>query len=658
MDSIAPAYDSTINIYIQFLRLFKIISLYLQLPFDKSYDMSDQETISPIQDETRNEMTAPAVQTEENTVEITAEQEVTAESEVIGEEAAEQVLTQPKSVDEVIARLQEIVSDPTNSPRQELDMLKQSFYRYVKIIQENELQEFLDNGGKAEEYSPMPLPVEEQYKKLMNIIREKRAAAQEALDAFRKENYTRKLALLDRFKELIEKSNTETTSYNDFRAILQEWKDIKEVPADKATELWKSFQQYAEQFYDIQKINAEFREYDFRKNLEAKIRLCEQAEALAEEPDIIQAFHKLQKLHQDYREIGPVAKESREEVWNRFKAASTIINRKHQQHFDGLKQKEQENLDQKTVICEIIEGIDYTALVKYQDWNDKTQEIISLQEKWKGIGRAPQKHNTKIFERFRSACDQFFSKKAEFFKQAKDDMGQNLEKKLKLCEQVEAIKDSTEWKATAEKIAALRQEWKEIGPTAKKYSANIWKRFNDACDAFFENRNNTLSSQRSEESANLKAKKEILEKLSTYDPSSLTEEDENNIRDLMAQWNSIGHVPFKHKDAISQEFRRLRDILSSTVNLRDSNRFQSGSRGSKGDSASPLDKLIRQYEALKSEIQTYENNLGFLSTSSKSGNKLVDSIQEKIEELKKEAAEMLARIKTQQNAEKKEESEK
>lgn len=658
MDSIAPAYDSTINIYIQFLRLFKIISLYLQLPFDKSYDMSDQETISPIQDETRNEMTAPAVQTEENTVEITAEQKVTAESEVIGEEAAEQVLTQPKSVDEVIARLQEIVSDPTNSPRQELDMLKQSFYRYVKIIQENELQEFLDNGGKAEEYSPMPLPVEEQYKKLMNIIREKRAAAQEALDAFRKENYTRKLALLDRFKELIEKSNTETTSYNDFRAILQEWKDIKEVPADKATELWKSFQQYAEQFYDIQKINAEFREYDFRKNLEAKIRLCEQAEALAEEPDIIQAFHKLQKLHQDYREIGPVAKESREEVWNRFKAASTIINRKHQQHFDGLKQKEQENLDQKTVICEIIEGIDYTALVKYQDWNDKTQEIISLQEKWKGIGRAPQKHNTKIFERFRSACDQFFSKKAEFFKQAKDDMGQNLEKKLKLCEQVEAIKDSTEWKATAEKIAALRQEWKEIGPTAKKYSANIWKRFNDACDAFFENRNNTLSSQRSEESANLKAKKEILEKLSTYDPSSLTEEDENNIRDLMAQWNSIGHVPFKHKDAISQEFRRLRDILSSTVNLRDSNRFQSGSRGSKGDSASPLDKLIRQYEALKSEIQTYENNLGFLSTSSKSGNKLVDSIQEKIEKLKKEAAEMLARIKTQQNAEKKEESEK
>lgn len=606
--------------------------------------MSDQETMSPNQDELQEEMTAAAQQVAENTAEIAAPEAESMENcEVEVEEAPS--FTLPKSIDEIITRLQQIVEDPTNVPRQELDALKQSFYRFAKNEQEAELQKFVQDGGAEADFNPMPNPSEEQFKKLMNIIREKRAAAQEALDAFRQENYTRKLAILDRFKSLIEKSNTESTSYNDFREILQEWKEIKEVPADKANELWKQFQQYAEQFYDIQKLNAEFREYDFKKNLDAKIKLCEQAEALADEPDAISAFHQLQKLHQEYREIGPVAKESREEVWNRFKAASTIINRRHQQHFDELKKKEQENLDQKVVICEIIEGIDYTALVKYQDWNDKTQEIIALQEKWKGIGRAPQKSNTKIFERFRSACDKFFNSKAEFFKQTKEDMGQNLEKKIKLCEQVEALKDSTEWKATAEKIAALREEWKQIGPVAKKFSANVWKRFNDACDTFFDKRNNTLSSQRSAESANLKAKKDILEKLSSYDPSTLSEEDTARIQELIDEWNNIGHVPFKHKDAIIQEFRRLRDILSSSVNIRD--RRPGGGRGQKADNASPLEKLTRQYESLKAEIQTYENNLGFLNAASKTGGKLVDEIQTKIEKLKSEAAEMLAQIKAQ-----------
>lgn len=611
--------------------------------------MSDQETVNPVQDELKNEMTADALQAAEDTVESAVEQPVETESEADGTEEAP-IIQQPRSIDEVIARLQEIVNDPTNSPRQELDMLKQCFYRYAKAAQDAALQEFIDGGGSEQDFTPMPDPAEEQYRKLMNIIREKRAAAQEALEAFRQENYKRKLDILERFKTLIEKSNTETTSYNDFRALLQEWKDIKEVPADKASELWKSFQQYAEQFYDIQKLNAEFREYDFKKNLEAKIRLCEQAEALAAEPDVISAFHQLQKPHQEYREIGPVAKESREEVWNRFKAASTIINRNHQQHFDELKKNEQENLDQKTVICEVIESIDYSTLTRYQDWNEKTKEIIALQEKWRGIGRAPQKHNTKIFERFRAACDQFFNNKAEFFKQSKEGMGQNLEKKTSLCEQVEALKDSTEWKATAEKISALREEWKQIGPVAKKYSANIWKRFNDACDAFFEKRNSTLNSQRSEESANLKAKKEILEKLSSFDPSTLSEDDEREIRELMAQWNSIGHVPFKMKDAIAQEYRRLRDIISTTVDLRDNGHRQNG-RNFRSESASPADKLARQYEALKAEIHTYENNLGFLSAASKKGGELVDSIQEKILKLKQEASEMLAQIKSM-NAEK------
>ncbi len=617
--------------------------------------MDDQKTVNPEQDELQNEMTAAAPQAAEDTVEITATEEMDqAESISEPEQEAPQIKV-PASMEEVITRLQEILGDPTNSPRQELDLLKQTFYRLLKGKQEQQLQEFVQNGGAAEEFKPEPDELEEQYKKLMNIIREKRAAAQEALEAFRKENYKRKLDILERFKALIEKSNTEPTSYNDFRTLLQEWKDIKEVPADKAAELWKSFQQYAEQYYDIQKLNAEFREYDFKKNLEAKIKLCEQAEKLAEDSDPISAFHQLQKLHQEYREIGPVAKESREEVWNRFKAASTVVNRRHQQHFDEIKKQEQDNLDQKTVICEIVEGIDTSTLTKYQDWNDKTQEIIALQNKWKGIGRAPQKANTKIFERFRTACDNFFNSKAEFFKQAKEGMGDNLEKKLKLCEQVEALKETTEWKATAEKIAALRQEWKEIGPVAKKYSNNIWKRFNDACDAFFEKRNSTLNSQRTEENANLKAKKEILEKLRQYDPSTLTEDDTRDIQQLISQWNSIGHVPFKLKDSISKEFKRIYDILSSTVNLREGGRFGgAGQRGQRGNdnAASPREKLQRQYEALKSEIQTYENNLGFLNTSSKSGNSLIDSIQEKIEKLKEDAADLLRQIKEHDAAEK------
>lgn len=608
--------------------------------------MDDQKTAIPSQDELQNEMTAAVEQTAEDTAASTAlEETVQAESETTEEE----IRKMPQSIDEVIARLQEIVEDPTNSPRQELEQLKQTFYRLLKTRQENKLQDFVQEGGNAEDFKPEQDPQEEQYKKLMNIIREKRAAAQEALDAFRKENYTRKVEILERFKALIEKSNTEATSYNDFKAILQEWKEIKEVPADKAAELWKQFQQYAEQFYDIQKLNAEFREYDFKKNLEAKIRLCEQAEALAENNDPVASFHQLQKLHQEYREIGPVAKESREEVWNRFKAASTIVNRRHQQHFDELKKQEQDNLDQKTVICEIVEGIDCSTLTKYQDWNEKTEQIIALQTKWRSIGRAPQKSNTKIFERFRTACDEFFSKKAEFFKQAKDGMGQNLEKKISLCEQVEALKDSTEWKATAEKIAALREEWKNIGPVAKKYSNNIWNRFNAACDAFFEKRNSTLNSQRSEENANLKAKKEILEKLRAYDPSTVTEEDTKDIQELISEWNSIGHVPFKLKDGIAKEFKRIYDILSSTLNLREGSRFSGNNRSQRGTSGnmSLREKLQRQYENLKSEIQTYENNLGFLNASSKSGNSLVDSIQEKISNLKEEAAELLRQIKEQ-----------
>ena len=561
--------------------------------------------------------------------------------EPIQEETTE-VVASAATREEIIARLQEMVSDISLAKRQELESLKQAFYKLQRAAQEEQIAAFVEGGGTAEDFKPEPDPLDEQFRKLMNIIKEKKAAAQEALEIVRKENYKKKLALLDRFKALIEKANTEGASYNEFKAILQEWKEIKEVPADKANELWKAYQQYAEQFYDIQKLNNEFREYDFKKNMEAKIAICEEAEKLADEPDIVAAFRKLQKLHQDYRETGPVSKESREEIWNRFKTASTIINKRHQQHFEELKDKEKENLDQKTVICELLEGIEYDKLTTFQSWNEKTQEVLALQKKWKDIGFAPAKQNQKIFERFRAACDTFFSHKGEFFKQAKTDMTANLEKKTALCEQAEALKDSTDWKATADKMADLQKQWREIGPVQKKYTNSIWKRFIGACDYFYEQRDKNTSSKKHEENTNLAAKKEILSKLKAFNPDNLSDDDIQAIQQLVDEWNGIGFVPFKVKDKIAAEFKAVMEPFGSVVRT---GRGRQPQRAGVRESGSPRERLQRQYEQKKSEIQTYENNLGFMNASSKTGNGFVDAIKAKIDDLKKEADELLAQIK-------------
>lgn len=561
--------------------------------------------------------------------------------EPVEEEIQEATVT-ATTREEIIARLQEMVGDISLAKRPELESLKQNFYKLQRAAQEEQIAAFVAGGGTAQDFKPEPDPLEEQFRKLMNIIKEKKAAAQEALEVVRKENYKKKLELLDRFKALIEKANTEGASYNEFKTILQEWKEIKEVPADKANELWKAYQQYAEQFYDIQKLNNEFREYDFKKNMEAKIAICEEAERLADEPDVVAAFRKLQKLHQDYRETGPVSKESREEIWNRFKTASTVINKRHQQHFEEIKDKEKENLDQKTVICELLEGIEYDKLTTFQSWNEKTQEVLALQKKWKDIGFAPAKQNQKIFERFRAACDVFFSKKGEFFKQAKTDMTANLEKKTALCEQAESLKDSTDWKATGDKMAELQKQWREIGPVQKKYTNTIWKRFIGACDYFYEQRDKNTSSKKHEENTNLAAKKEILSKLKAFNSDNLSDDDIAAIQQLVDEWNGIGFVPFKVKDKIAAEFKAVMEPFSGVVRT---GRGRQPQRGGIREVGSPREKLQRQYEQKKNEIQTYENNLGFMNASSKAGNGFVDTIKAKIEELKKEADDLLAQIK-------------
>jgi len=601
-----------------------------------------------MEEEEKKDMIEEVKQEEQTPVKVEAdvqeekdlEQESVVDEAVQEEPVSEAALTR----ESIIARLQEMVGDINIAKRPELESLKQAFYKLHRAAQEEQIAAFVAGGGTAEEFKPEPDPLEEQYRKLMNIIKEKKAAAQEALEIVRKENYKKKLALLDQFKALIEKANTEGASYNEFKALLQEWKEIKEVPADKANELWKAYQQYAEQFYDIQKLNNEFREYDFKKNMEAKIAICEEAEKLAEDPDIVGAFRKLQKLHQDYRETGPVSKESREEIWTRFKTASTVINKRHQQHFELLKEKEKENLDQKTVICELLEGIEFDKLTTFQSWNDKTQEVLALQKKWKDIGFAPAKQNQKIFERFRAACDAFFSRKGEFFKQAKTDMTANLEKKTALCEQAEALKESTDWKETADKMAELQKQWREIGPVQKKYTNSIWKRFIGACDYFYEQRDKNTSSKKREENTNLAAKKEILAKLKEFDADNLSDDDIQAIQQLVDEWNGIGFVPFKVKDKIAAQFKAAMEPFANMVSTRRGRPAQRG--GAARETGSPREKLMRQYEQKKAELQTYENNLGFMNASSKAGNGFVDAIKAKIETLKQEADDLLAQIKS------------
>ena len=578
---------------------------------------------------------------EKKTVEVS---EAITETPTEEANAEEQVETTSRltTKEEVLARMKELALNAESAGKQELDSLKQSFYKFHNAELEAAKKQFIDNGGSEEDYAPQSDAIEEEFKNVMAIIKEKRSAQMAELERQKEENLQIKLSIIEELKELVESPDDANKSYTEFKKLQQQWNETKLIPQAKVNELWKSYQLYVEKFYDILKLNNEFREYDFKKNLEIKNRLCEAAEKLADEEDVISAFHQLQKLHQEFRDTGPVAKELRDEVWNRFKAASTVVNRRHQQHFEALKEAEQHNLDQKTVICEIVESIEYDELKTFSAWENKTQEIIALQNKWKTIGFAPQKMNVKIFERFRKACDEFFQKKGEFFKSLKEGMNGNLEKKRALCEKAEALKDSTDWKATADELTKLQKEWKTVGPVAKKYSDAIWKRFISACDYFFEQKNKATSSQRSVEQENLEKKKAIIEKLTAIDETLDVEEATQQVRELMKEWNGIGHVPFKEKDKIYKQYHGRIDKLFEHFNISASNKklsnFKSSISSIQEGSPQALyrerDKLVRACENMKNELQTYENNLGFLTASSKKGNSLLTELNRKVEKLK------------------------
>ncbi|WP_300698310.1 DUF349 domain-containing protein [Bacteroides sp.] len=560
--------------------------------------------------------------------------------EVISEKPVEPV--QKLTKEDILAKLKEIAEDVENASKGDIDGLKQIFYKIHNAEQEAAKKLFVENGGVAEEFVPLADDVEEEFKNIMSVIKEKRSSLTAEQEKQKELNLQVKLSIIEELKELVESPDDANKSYTEFKKLQQQWNEIKLVPQTKVNELWKNYQLYVEKFYDLLKLNNEFREYDFKKNLEIKTHLCEAAEKLADEPDVVSAFHQLQKLHQEFRDTGPVAKELRDEIWARFKVASTNVNRRHQQHFESLKETEQNNLDQKTVICEIIEAIDYNELTNFASWESKTQEIIALQNKWKTIGFAPQKMNVKIFERFRKACDEFFHRKGDFFKTLKEGMNENLDKKRALCEKAEALKDSTDWKTTADELTKLQKEWKTIGPVAKKYSDAVWKRFISACDYFFEQKNKATSSQRSVEQENLEKKKAIVDKLASIDESMDTEEATQLVRDLMKEWNNIGHVPFKEKDKIYKSYHSQVDKLFDRFNISASNKklsnFKSSISSIQEGSPQALyrerEKLVRTLDNMKNELQTYENNLGFLTASSKKGNSLLTEINRKVEKLK------------------------
>lgn len=549
------------------------------------------------------------------------------------------------SREQIIERIKALLEMPVEEVKDEIDALKQLYYKQRK----NEIEEAhrkydeKTDGEKGEFQIPFD-SLEDTLKGLLNVFKEKKAAYIEAIEKEKEENLARKHAILDEIKGYLQDPDNIGKYYNDFKERQQAFKEIVNVPASAVSELLKNFQTYSENFYDLLKIHKELRDYDFKKNLEQKISLCEQAEALAENTDILDAFKTLQSLHEEWRGIGPVAKEMREEIWNRFKEASTVINKRHQQYFETIKATEQANEQSKIALCEEIEAIDLSSLQSFSAWDEMTKKVLDMQERWKAVGFASRKVNAQLFERFRKSCDLFFSRKADYYKSVKDTMSVNLEKKRALCEQAEALKESTDWRAVSDKLTQLQKEWRTIGAVPRKYSDTVWKRFTEACDYFFERKKQEFASKRSEEQDNLSAKQAVIEKLNAIDETLDKNEGLVQVRALMAEWAAIGHVPFKEKDKLRKQYQTALDSHFKRWNMKETrNRLDAFSNtveelASSDQAQNKLyrerERLMRAYEGLKNNLQTYQNNMGFLNVSSKSGNKMIEDLERKIEKLK------------------------
>lgn len=598
-------------------------------------EVEEQKVVTPESTSAEN-TTEEAIQT--------ATSNETTETTTAAEKPAE-----PKTKAEVIEVLKQIVYNGGNVERTELDHLKMLYYRFHNADVASAREKFIEEGGKAEDFMPAPDMDEENFKAQLSLIREMRNKAAEALEAEKQQNLKRKQEIIERIKALAATPEDADKGYNEVKELQAEWKELKAVPAENATELWKNYQLYTEQFYDQLRLNHEMRAYDFKKNLEIKTHLCEAAEKLADVEDPISAFHQLQKLHQEYRETGPVAKELRDEIWKRFKDASTVINKRHQDHFEAIKAKEEENLAKKTELCQQVEALEFDGLKTYAQWEEMTKQVLAIQAEWKTVGFTPRKVNAEIFERFRMACDRFFQAKTAYFKANREKLNANLTAKNALIEKAEALKDSTDWGATTNKFVELQKEWKAIGPVAHKVSDAIWKRFNDACNYFFEQKNAANAGQRKEEEANLELKKGVIAELEKL-VENANDDLLKSVRELQARWNEIGHVPYSKKEKMYRRYRELCDKIYDTLHETAGRRRMDNFRknvADKGGSELTRERgrLQNALENKKQEIQNYETNLTFFRSSSKKGNSLVADIEKKVERLKEDLNEIVEKIK-------------
>ena len=613
--------------------------------------------------EPKAEPEAPAAP-EEAKPEESPEEPETPESPELAQEPEEDEAAEPTEAEQaivrqtfatkeaVVARVQEIAAGEDLGDKAELALLKQLFYKFHNAEVQEAFKAFIEAGGEEDKFMPEVDAAEPAFREAMQTIRERRAAVQEAQERQKQENLKRKLEILERIQQLASTPEEANKNFDEFKALQTEWKEIKAVPAERATELWKNYQLYVEQYYDLLKLGHELRDYDFRKNLEVKMRLIQQAEALADNPDVIGAFNQLQSLHQEWKETGPVAKEIREDVWAKFKEASTVINKKHQAYFDAIKAREEENLARKTALCEQLEAFETEGLRTFADWDAVTQKIKELQAEWKTVGFAPQKMNTAIFERFRAGCDAFFEKKNAFFHDLKEELNANLAKKKALVEKAESLMESTEWRSTGDVLINLQRQWKEIGTVPRKYSEDLWKRFTAACDHFFEARQAATADVRAEEKANKEQKLGIIAQL-----KELAETEGENViaqvKELQQKWSEVGHVPFRDKEALYKEYRALCDKLYDAYGVSQAKRRIEGFKQNlkqrvekeAGSLSDERQRMARAYERMVAEIKTYENNIGFLNPSGKKGNTLVEAMNKKVEKLRGELNLLAEKIK-------------
>ncbi len=569
------------------------------------------------------------------------------------QKVSEESLTNYAAMDkkQLVEVLQNLAQQPVNEVKEDVVRVRVAFAAIRKEELAKEKEAFIANGNEEAAFAPAADELEEQFKSLYAEIKEKRAAYNAAQDALKAENLAKKREIISKINEIAEDADNVNRQYSTVQQLQQDFKAIGEVPSENDTEVWKAYQVAVERFYDLLKMNKELRDYDFKKNLEQKQALCAEAEALDEEADIVDAFKKLQQLHTSWREIGPVSKEIREELWTRFKNASAVINKKYQSFFEERKANEKKNAEGKEALCVKIEAISTDNLKTYAAWDEATKAIIGLQEEWKKLGFASRKVNTELFARFRKSCDEFFAKKAEFFKRMKDELAANLAKKIELCEKAEALKDSTEWKKTTDALIALQKEWKTVGPVVKKHSDAVWKRFIAACDAFFEEKKKQNVNVHSVEHENLKQKKDIIAQINSILENKETEDAPNKVRELMKKWQEVGHVPYKEKDKVYAEYKAAIDKAFEQLDMKAKKARMANFANSinqmsdTGKVYHERERLVRAYEMKSQELKTYENNLGFFNAQSKSGNSLVKEMERKIANIKEEIAMLEQKIK-------------